>query len=327
FALAACAQSTDAVDDKPDPAVGTVLLSESTRTWSRSSAPSKATRLPPHRDWDCAVTLKVGAVPSRCRIYPLFQEEEQAIGQYIKEALQQAYIRSSTSLASAGVFFVKKRDGRLRPCVDYQGLNKLLVQYPYPLPLVPALEQLRGARYFTKLDLRSTYNLIQIKEVDEWKIAFSTSMGHYEYLVLPYSLATAPSTFQVYINEVHREFLGRSVVAYINDILIYFPSWNQHVRDVWAMLQTLLVNHLYCKAEKCEFHCKEVNFLGIKCTQEVDKAFEELKNAFATTPVLQQPDPKRPFLIEVDASDIGVGAGLSQHMGDRGGLRPITHFS
>ncbi|KAK1784688.1 hypothetical protein P4O66_003368 [Electrophorus voltai] len=189
----------------------------------------------------------------------------------------------------------------------------------------------------------------------------------------------ALSIFQAYINEVLREFLGRSVVAYIDDILIYSPSQNQHVRDVLAMLQTLLGNHLYCKAEKCEFHRKEVDFLGyaiqqgcvgmqpgkveaveavkawpklltckalqrflgfanfyrrfirsfsslarpltdqlrgpvrkIKWTQEVDKAFKELKNTFATAPILQQPDPERLFMLEVEASEIGVGAVLSQ---------------
>ncbi|KAK1798575.1 hypothetical protein P4O66_006872 [Electrophorus voltai] len=188
-------------------------------------------------------------------------------------------------------------------------------------------------------------------------------MGHYEYLVLPYGLATAPLIFQAYIKEVLREFLGRSVVAYIEDILIYSSSWNQHVCDVRAVLQTLLGNHLYCKAENCKFHRKEVDFLGyaiqqgcvgmqpgkveavkawprplthkalhrflgftnfyrrfirsfsslarpltdqlrgpvkkIKWIQEFNKAFEELKNAFATAPVLQQLDPERPFVLEV----------------------------
>ncbi|KAK1789716.1 hypothetical protein P4O66_015612, partial [Electrophorus voltai] len=226
--------------------------------------------------------LSAGSTPS--------QEVEWAMEQYIKEALQQGYVRPLTSPASAGVFFVKKRDGGLRPCVDYRGLNKLLVQYLYLLPLVPAtLEQMRGARHFTKLDLRSAYNLIQIKEGDKWKTAFSTSTGHYEYLVLSYGLASAPSVLQAYINEVLREFLGKSVVAYIDDILIYSPSRNQHVHDVWAVLQTLLGNHPYCKVEKCEFHCKEIP----SCNNRT----------------------------------LRVGAVLSQHTGERGGLRPITYFS
>ncbi|KAK1802517.1 hypothetical protein P4O66_021800 [Electrophorus voltai] len=126
-------------------------------------------------------------------------EEEGIMGQYIKEALQQGYICPSTSPASAGVFFVKKRDGGLRLCV---------------------------------------------------------------YLVLPYGLATAPLIFQAYINQVLRECLNRSVVAYIDEILIYSSSWNQHVHDVRAVLQVLLHNHLFCKLEKCEFHKQEVNFLG-----------------------------------------------------------------
>ncbi|KAK1797884.1 hypothetical protein P4O66_008231 [Electrophorus voltai] len=106
------------------------------------------------------------------------------------------------------------------------------------------------------------YNLIRVKEGDKWKTAFSTSTGIYEYLVLPYGLAMAPFIFQAYINEVLREYLGGSVIAYIDDILIYSSSWNQHMLDVRAMCQTLLRNHLYCKAAKCEFHCREVDFLG-----------------------------------------------------------------
>ncbi|KAK1791621.1 hypothetical protein P4O66_013620 [Electrophorus voltai] len=241
----------DAVGKNPDPAVGPVLLLEmlpkqgSTppgyfiesleaekqvhipleyQDLEQVFSPSKATQLPPHRDWDCAVTLKKGAVPpARCRIYPL-RRRSGLWHSILMRRCNKGYVRPSTSPASAGVF-IKKRDGGLRPCVDYRGLNKLLVQYPYPLPLLPAvLKQLRGARYFTKLDLCSVYNLIWIKEGDESKTAFSTSTGHYEYLVLLYSLATALLIFQAYVNEVLREFLGRSVIAYIDDTLIYSPS-------------------------------------------------------------------------------------------------------
>ncbi|KAK1784720.1 hypothetical protein P4O66_003398 [Electrophorus voltai] len=182
------------------------------------------------------------------------------MGQYVKEALEQGYIRPSTSPASASVFFIKKKDGGLGPCVDYWGLNKLLIQYPYSLPLVPStLEQLWGARYFTKLDLRSAYNLRRSKEGDEWKMAFSTSSGHYEYLVLPYGMATAPSVFQAYINEVLREFLGRSIVTYIDDILIYSTSWDQHAaveqwcqcsEQVWAETHQYLCKRLPLTSER-----------------------------------------------------------------------------
>ncbi|KAK1802658.1 hypothetical protein P4O66_004174 [Electrophorus voltai] len=214
-------------------------------------SPMKVMQFPQHREWDCTITLKSGSVPPRCRVHPLSQEEDRIMAQYIKEALQQGYIHPSTSAASASVFFLKKKDGGLRPCMDYRGLNRLLVEYPYPLPLVPAaLEQLRGAQWFTKLDLHSAYNLIRIREGHEWKTTFSTSSRHYKYLVLPYGVVTAPSVFQAYINEVLREFLGISVVPYIDDILIYSPSWDQHVHDIRAVLGTLLQNHLYYKLEK-----------------------------------------------------------------------------
>ncbi|KAK1795523.1 hypothetical protein P4O66_001010 [Electrophorus voltai] len=139
--------------------------------------------------------------------------------QYITEALKQGYVHPSKSPASASVFFVKRKRVASQDRVDYGGLNQLLLQHYCPLPLFPAA-LLRGA----KLDLCSAYNLIRFKEGDKWKTAFSTSTGHYEYLVLPYGLATAPSIFQVYINKVLREFLGRSVLAYIDDIFLLGPT-------------------------------------------------------------------------------------------------------
>ncbi|MGL5200452.1 MAG: reverse transcriptase family protein [Aeromonas veronii] len=121
---------------------------------------------------------------------------------------------------SAGFFFVKKKNGGLRPCIDYRGLNEITVKFRYPLPLVPAaLEQLRSARYFTKLDLRSAYNLIRIREGDEWKTAFSTMTGHYEYRVMPFGLVNSPSVFQAFINDVFRDMLNKWVIVYIDDIL------------------------------------------------------------------------------------------------------------
>ncbi len=124
-----------------------------------------------------------------------------------EHTLKRSWLRASynhpLSPASAGFFFVKKKDGDLRPCIDYRSLNDITIKFRYLLPLVPsALEKLRSARYFTKLDLRSTYNLIRIREGDEWKTAFSTTSGHYEYLVMPFGLSNSPSVFQAYINDV-----------------------------------------------------------------------------------------------------------------------------
>ncbi|KAK3561704.1 hypothetical protein QTP86_012545 [Hemibagrus guttatus] len=144
----------------------------------------RVARLPAHQPWDCAIDLLPNNSPPRGRVYPLSLPESKAMEEYIETALAAEHIRPSTAPAAAGFFFVGKKDGGLRPCIDYQGLNAITVPYPYPLPLVPAaLEQLRGARMFTKLDLRSAYNLVQIRKGDEWKTVFHTTHGHYEYRV------------------------------------------------------------------------------------------------------------------------------------------------
>ncbi|KAK3535143.1 hypothetical protein QTP70_004798 [Hemibagrus guttatus] len=162
-----------------------------------------------------------------------------------------------------GVFLHGKERRGLRPCIDYWGLNAITVRYPYPLLLVPAaLEQLRGARFFTKLDLRSMYNLIRIKEGDEWKTAFHTTQGHYEYLVMPFGLTNAPEVFQALINGVFQDVLNKYVIAYIDDILVYSTSFEDQVCHVREVLSRLLTNCLYVKLEKCEFHRHTVTFLG-----------------------------------------------------------------
>ncbi len=124
------------------------------------------------------------------------------------------------------------------------------------------LEELRGARVFSKLDLRSTYNLVRIREGDEWKTAFITPSGHYEYLVMPYGLSNAPSVFQEFMNEVFREFLHRFVIVYIDDILIYSRNLADHRHHVSQVLQKLRQFRLFLKLEKCEFHRPTVQFLG-----------------------------------------------------------------
>ncbi|KAL0152021.1 hypothetical protein M9458_052666 [Cirrhinus mrigala] len=223
----------------------------------------KATELPPHRPGDCAIDLVPGAVPPRGRIFPLSQPESEAMEKYIKEELAKGFIRPSTSPASAGFFFVKKKDGGLRPCIDYRALNELTIKYRYPLPLVPpALEQLRTAGIYTKLDLRSAYNLIRIREGDEWKTAFSTTSGHYEYLVMPFGLANSPSYFQAFVNEVFRDMLNRWVIVYIDDILIFSNSYAEHIQHVRSVLQRLIEHQLYAKEEKCQFHQESIAFLG-----------------------------------------------------------------
>lgn len=216
--------------------------------------------LPPHREFDCAIELLPGTMPPRGRVFSLSSPEHKAMEDYIAEALAAGFIRPSTSPAGAGFFFVEKNTGGLRPCIDYRGLNKITVKNRYPLPLMStAFERLQGASWFTKLDLRSAYNLVRIRAGDEWKTAFNTPNGHYEYLVMPFGLTNAPAVFQALINHVLQDFLDLFVHVYLDDILIFSASEGEHIQHVRLVLQRLLQNRLYVKPEKCAFHVNQVS--------------------------------------------------------------------
>ncbi|KAK3569743.1 hypothetical protein QTP86_004065 [Hemibagrus guttatus] len=309
----------------------------------------RAARLPAHQPWDCAIDLLPNASPPRGRVYPLLLPESKTMEEYIETALAAGHIRPSTSPAAASFFFVGKKDGGLRPCIDYRGLNAITVPYPYPPPLVPAaLEQLRGARIFTKLDLRSAYNLVRIRKGDEWKTAFHTTHGHYEYRVMPFGLTNAPAVFQALINGVFHDLLGRWVIAYIDDILVYSNSPEEHVRHVREVLSRLQRHHLYVKLEKCEFHRTTVTFLGYVISQrgvEMDAvkvrrfirnystvadqaraAFQQLKDCFTSAPILRHPDPDLPFVVEVDASKANYDVGNRELLAIKAALEEWRHW-
>uniref|UniRef100_A0A3P9J167 CCHC-type domain-containing protein n=1 Tax=Oryzias latipes TaxID=8090 RepID=A0A3P9J167_ORYLA len=158
---------------------------------------SKASALPLHRPYDCAITLLPGAPLPKGRLFNLSGPEKSAMEQYIQEALSLGHIRPSSSPVGAGFFFVAKKDKTLRPCIDYRELNQITVKDKYSLPLISSVfDSVQQARIFTKLDLRNAYHLVCIKEGDEWKTAFKTPLGHYEYLVMPFGLTNAPAVFQ-----------------------------------------------------------------------------------------------------------------------------------
>ncbi|XP_063043653.1 uncharacterized protein LOC134437997 [Engraulis encrasicolus] len=224
---------------------------------------SQAVSLPPHRPYDCAIELLPGSFPPKGSLYSLSPPERDAMKKYISDSLAAGIIRPSSSPAGAGFFFVGKKDGSLRPCIDYRGLNDITVKNRYPLPLMStAFELIQGASVFSKLDLRNAYHLVRIREGDEWKTAFNTPTGHYEYLVVPFGLTNAPAVFQALVNDVLRDFLNVFVFVYLDDILIFSPSLEAHRHHVRQVLQRLLENKLFVKAEKCEFHRDTVSFLG-----------------------------------------------------------------
>ena len=197
------------------------------------------------------------------RLYNLSVPEKETMRNYVSESLASGIIWPSSSPVAAGFFFVAKKDGSLRPCIDYRQLNAITVKNKYPLPLLSStFEPLTHATVFTKLDLRNAYHLVRVREGDEWKTGFNTHLGHFEYLVMPFGLTNAPAVFQALVNDVLRDFLNIFVVVYLDDILVFSKTATEHARHVRQVLQCLLENRLFVKAEKCVFSTNSVEFLG-----------------------------------------------------------------
>ena len=152
-------------------------------------------------------------------------------------------------------------------CVDYKKINAVTVKNKYPLPLMADMKtKLRDARYFTILDLRNAFNFIRVKKRDEWKTAFRTKYGIYEYLIMPFGLINAPATMQKLVNKILQSYLDRFAITYMDDILVYFDIYDQHTRHVRMVLDALKQKNLKVKAEKCRFHVKKITFLGFVIT-------------------------------------------------------------
>ncbi|KAJ1579958.1 hypothetical protein NDA15_003429 [Ustilago hordei] len=223
----------------------------------------EADKLPHHTEHDLHLELIEGGKPPQGPLYLKGPKEMSELRRYLDENLEKGFIRPSKSPARSPVLFVPKKDGGLRLCVDYRGLNEITVKNRAPLPLIEEqLFLLRKARIYTKLDLRAAYNLIRIAKGDEWKTAFGTQLGLYEYLVMPFGLANAPAHFQSFINDIFRDIIGVYVVVYLDDFLIFSDTEEVHVKHATEVLTRLRSNRLFAKLSKCEFHTKTVEFLG-----------------------------------------------------------------
>ncbi|KAJ1601245.1 hypothetical protein NDA14_000540 [Ustilago hordei] len=223
----------------------------------------EADKLPHHTEHDLHLELIEGRKPPQGPLYLKGPKEMSELRRYLDENLEKGFIRPSKSPARSPVLFVPKKDGGLRLCVDYRGLNEITVKNRAPLPLIEEqLFLLRKARIYTKLDLRAAYNLIRIAKGDEWKTAFGTQLGLYEYLVMPFGLANALAHFQSFINDIFRDIIGIYVVVYLDDFLIFSDTEEAHVKHVTEVLTRLRSNRLFAKLSKCEFHTKTVEFLG-----------------------------------------------------------------
>jgi RNase H-like domain found in reverse transcriptase/Reverse transcriptase (RNA-dependent DNA polymerase)/Integrase zinc binding domain len=197
-------------------------------------------------------------------LYSMSRDELLVLRKTLTELLDQGFIRASHSAAAAPVIFVKKPGGGLRFCVDYRGLNAITLKDRYPLPLInETLRQIAGCRYISKVDVISAFYRLRIKENDEWKTAFTTRLGCFEWLVTPFGLSGAPASFQRYINHILREDLDICCSAYLDDVIIYSNrSQEDHRRLVLKILRKLGLAGLQLDWEKSEFEAKEITYLG-----------------------------------------------------------------
>jgi len=183
---------------------------------------STAEKIAPRQTFDHAIHLKPDTQPPWGPIYPLSQKQLEALRKYLDDMLKQGKISPSKSPPGVPILLVLKPDQHLWVVFDYRGLNNVTIHNKYPIRLMPELrDQVRDAQIFTELDLMDGFHLIRIRKGDEWKTAFRTRYGHYQYRVMPFGLVNAPATFQTMMNEILREFLDQGVVVYIDDILIY----------------------------------------------------------------------------------------------------------
>ena len=177
--------------------------------------------------------------------------------------VDKGFVHPSVSPWGAPILFVRKKDGSLRLCIDYRKLNQVTVKNKYPLPQIDDLfDQLRGATVFSKIDLRSGYHQLRIRESDIPKTAFRCRYGHYEFSVMPFGLTNAPAAFMDLMNRVFRRYLDKFVIVFIDDILIYSETAELRQKHLHAVLRTLRESQLYAKFSKCEFWLDSVKFLG-----------------------------------------------------------------
>jgi hypothetical protein len=346
--------------------------------------------LPPHRHYDHHIPLLEGKTPPFEPIRALDEGRLRPLREYLETNLEWGWIRESTSPAGAPIYFVQKKDGSLRLCVEYWGLNTITVKDRTPLPLIgEALDRLAKAKIYTKLDVKDAYHNLRIAEGDEWKMAFRTKYGLYEYLIMPFGLTNAPASFQRWMNEILSDYLDVFCIAYLDDILIYSDDLEQHHCHIKMILRRVEEVGLTLKASKYECHTNKTEYLGyiisptgiemdpekvrvmaewkeptnVKGVQsflgfanfyrrfirgfskitapltrlirkdtpwgwddDAQVAFEQLKRAMLSEPILQHFDPTRAITIEMDASDYAIGAVCSQS-DDANILHPLGYFS
>ncbi|GJU78680.1 putative reverse transcriptase domain-containing protein [Tanacetum coccineum] len=305
--------------------------------------------IPPVRQVEFQIDLIPGAAPIARTPYRLAPSEMQELSNQLQELTDRGFIRPSTSPWRAPVLFVKKKDGFFKMCIDYQELNKLTIKNHYPLPRIDDLfDQLQGSSVYSKIDLRSGYHQLRVREEDIPKTAFRTRYGHYEFQVMPFGLTNAPAVFMDLMNRVCKPYLDKFVIVFIDDILIYSRNKEEHASHLRIILELLRKEKLYAKFSKCDFWIHIVQFLvhlinnqglhvdpaKIKAVKNWTspttptkvrqilglagyyrifiEAFQLLKQKLCEAPILALPKGNYNFVIYCDASLQGLWAVLMQ---------------
>jgi hypothetical protein len=219
--------------------------------------------MPPDRDIEFVIELKPGTTPIYKTPFRMTTPELAELKKHIKELLEKGFIHPSSSSWGGPVIFVLKKDGTQRLCMDYHALNEVTIKNKYPLPRVDdLLDQLCGVCVFSKIDLWSGYHQLKVRECEIPKTAFISGYGLYKYTVMSFLLTNVPAYFMYQMNKVFMEYLNKFVVVFIDDILDYLRSEEEHEEHLRLILQKLWDHRLYTKLSKCEFWLKQVAFLG-----------------------------------------------------------------